>query len=1043
MTAPQADGAGRTSRELSPRGPVAALSGLAILLLVGLLIRLTFAYVVLPKSGFESDIGTFTAWALNLAEHGPGTFYATAGFADYPPGYLYVLWLVGSVGHLLAPLGHTDPVSATAALIKLPAIIADLVVGFVLYQLVRSWRAPRRDARQVALLAAGLYVLNPVSWYDSAIWGQTDAFGALITLLTVAALVRGNSEGASALAVVAALIKPQFGIVLLPLVGIVLLRRHLLRPDTSPRHPVLLPASLRSWFETEHGPWRLVSSAAAAMAVLLVLITPFSLDLISFLGQMQKTAAGYPYLSVNAYNPWALIGSGGRSGLAFGGGWSEDIIPLLGPIPAVAIGAVLLALGFAAGTVRAAWRDDRRTILIVGIFLALSFFMLPTRVHERYMFPIFGLLPLLAAVDRRWLWALVALSAAAFINFHGVLTTELYATPNLEHLPFGDLFRQPLGIVTSVVLHIAGFAFVAWQLRPAAAEERDPFGVRASTVAQPPEPAGAVAGAPVSATPAATPTATRGATPAMAASADTVASSSEPVDIDNEPSQEPIVDSLRRWFRQLVGYRSNRRDRSALLIGEPSGRLGRRDLLLVLAVFAAALLLRTYRLEVPYGMHFDEVYHARTGMEFLQDWQYDMPHGIYEYTHPHLAKYMMAWGIQVLGNNRVTDTRQLGIPVRAAAIEKRWSPFDNVNADNGDRVYVVGDTEVRAYALATKQQVATIPGSFLAIAVDDGGHTAYLASADGQISSFDTTQLDGVLPSAPVQVSLEPLTQLEGFAGEINRLTVASSRLIAVSSGGTVVSLDPETGTEQARTTYPEPKTVIGVSGRSVVVVNPDEVSDIPALAQELGDLIGRKPEDLQRVIEGAASSVPVAGFISKTSATELNKAIEADELTGVSVDSRNALAIGLSTGVVLVDAVSLKELAFVGTFAPVTGMALVERGLEQPTLFAAAGRDLVTVTLPSDDAARIGRYLRDAQRRPGRLLERGDYLCARPGSRPGRQLTDGLHRRTALRSSLGLCRRSTDDRAAGGGHGRPAGPAGRRPQRPAGFRHQRRDGHR
>ena len=64
----------------------------------------------------------------------------------------------------------------------------------------------------------------------------------------------------------------------------------------------------------------------------------------------------------------------------------------------------------------------------------------------------------------------------------------------------------------------------------------------------------------------------------------------------------------------------------------------------MLARLRRTLLLRTYRLEVPYGMHFDEVYHARTGMEFLQDWHYDMPHGIYEFTHPHLAKYAMALG---------------------------------------------------------------------------------------------------------------------------------------------------------------------------------------------------------------------------------------------------------------------------------------------------------------------------------------------------------------------------------------------------------------
>ena len=32
---------------------------------------------------------------------------------------------------------------------------------------------------------------------------------------------------------------------------------------------------------------------------------------------------------------------------------------------------------------------------------------------------------------------------------HGILTTPLYATANLESLPLGEFFREPLGIVTA------------------------------------------------------------------------------------------------------------------------------------------------------------------------------------------------------------------------------------------------------------------------------------------------------------------------------------------------------------------------------------------------------------------------------------------------------------------------------------------------------------------------------------------------------------------------------------------------------------------
>jgi hypothetical protein len=181
-------------------------------------------------------------------------------------------------------------------------------------------------------------------------------------LLTAWALIRGNSEGAAVLSVIAALIKPQFGVVALPLIGAVLLRRHVFRVGEMPRNRILLPEQLRGWFDYERGPWRLVSSAVAALFALIVILLPFGLDPIGFLQQMQQTAGGYPYLSVNAYNPWAMLGSAGNQPLAFGGGWSPDTVPLFGPIPGVIVGGALLLAGLlAAAAVAAAvvaWRNS-------------------------------------------------------------------------------------------------------------------------------------------------------------------------------------------------------------------------------------------------------------------------------------------------------------------------------------------------------------------------------------------------------------------------------------------------------------------------------------------------------------------------------------------------------------------------------------------------------------------------------------------------------------------------------------------------------------
>ena len=119
--------------------------------------------------------------------------------------------------------------------------------------------------------------------------------------------------------------------------------------------------------------------------------------------------------------------------------------------------------------------------------------------------------------------------------------------------------------------------------------------------------------------------------------------------------------------------------------------------------------LRGFRLAEPYDMYFDEVYHARTAMEFLQDWRYDDPHDIYEYTHPHLAKYAMAAGIELFGDHRVTGESALGVAVRSAALERRWSEGAQDTQRRGDRLYVATGDDVRVYDLETRVAIATIP----------------------------------------------------------------------------------------------------------------------------------------------------------------------------------------------------------------------------------------------------------------------------------------------------------------------------------------------
>ena len=247
------------------------------------------------------------------------------------------------------------------------------------------------------------------------IWGQVDSFGTVFLLLGMRELWRGRSERAAVLAVVAALIKPQLAI-LVPIVAVVAIRRALwpkggYGDEGEPRPARVLlgvpghrlaphPDHRRGGVPDRRRCCRRRSGSRSSGSR-----RPPPSSRAPLLRLVFSTAATYPYLSVNAYNWWALFPVDGQSVATAGGAlWMPDSpVPdaaawgAIGPIPAALVGAALL-LGTAAVV---AWvvarHPDRLTILVGVSVLALAFFAAPTRVHERYLFPFFGLAAILFA----------------------------------------------------------------------------------------------------------------------------------------------------------------------------------------------------------------------------------------------------------------------------------------------------------------------------------------------------------------------------------------------------------------------------------------------------------------------------------------------------------------------------------------------------------------------------------------------------------------------------------------------------------------------
>ena len=604
---------------------------------LGVLLRL----VVLRSPGFPSDVATFQAWAERLAEIGPTRFYEPGYFSDYPPAYLYVLWLLGALfdGELLR------------LAVKAMSIPADVAIALISAQLV--WRSAGRGS---AVLAAALWMLSPGPIFAGPYWGQVDAVGTVPLIFALIFAGRGRWATAGTLAGVAAMVKPQFGIGAL----------------------MVIAAAVIIWIRDAD--WRPATrSLLAAATTVLVLGLPFRAGPAELIDLVKSASATYPYTSLYAFNIWSIVGDF----------WKPDDAYVL-------TGGVLLIAGLLGSAALLWWRRDVPVFLAAGALAAMAFYFLPTRAHERYLFPAFALLLPLAAVRARLLWPYVALAISFALSLYFAFTryeqNDLRAPVWLEDTLFT---RNGQIAIALVMLGLA--AYLAWRLaRGDATLERDLD--RGGELV--PADAGVATG----------------------------------------PSPEPPG---ARW--QLPAM---------LALGGPPTR---RDLGVAFLVALVVLGTRGFRLDQPRDMYFDEVYHARTALEFLA--QRDP----YEWTHPHLAKEIMALGILAFGDDRVVGTEP-GIRTTAFAV-----------TNDGVRVYLTNGVLSLIDRGGARRDIGLLgDDAHTLIAVD--GHRIFAAGA-GKLSEWSVDPQPSNAPprAGPPSVTLPDGAVPSGLVAAGGRVVVSTS----------------------------------------------------------------------------------------------------------------------------------------------------------------------------------------------------------------------------------------------------------------------------
>ena len=314
----------------------------AVCAATGLLVRVITGYI-LP--GHSTDMGCFSSWADMLYHDGIGAFYESEQFTDYPPGYMYILTLLGYIKN-----SFTLNQGWINVLIKSPAIICDIITGFFIYKI-----ALKKFSKETAGIIGSIYIFNPAAIINCSAWGQVDSVYLIVVLASLFYLSKQKQLSAYIIFALAVAFKPQ-ALIFSP---VFMFDAFYFLYNSKQRSKSIAKIGL---------------SIVAALIFFVIIIIPFGID--NVLSQYIDTLSSYPYASVNAFNIWALIGMN----------WFE-LTPLITGIGYIFIVLICVFAGYVFFKIK-----DESKYYITAAFLCFATYMLSVKMHERYGFCVMAMM---------------------------------------------------------------------------------------------------------------------------------------------------------------------------------------------------------------------------------------------------------------------------------------------------------------------------------------------------------------------------------------------------------------------------------------------------------------------------------------------------------------------------------------------------------------------------------------------------------------------------------------------------------------------------
>lgn len=365
-------------------------NAIAILLIAGILLRL---WLAVGHLGYKSDIGCWVGWSQSAYSQGLDHFYTSGQYADYPPLYIYVLYLLGAIADFFK-------ITGSILLVKMPAIVCDCITALLVYSMASKQlgaqpglSAPGKSADKVIpILAFACIILNPAIMINSSAWGQIDIIYTLMAVLCIYLLMQKKIGFAIVLFVLALLLKVQ-SVLLAPVILYVIIDG--IRNRDTRRNTLV----------------QMFAGAAIAIGLGLLLIMPFGGGRpITWIFNQYGYGVNlivYQYITVNGFNLYGLFGLNWVSMKETFLGQPYLLWGIIGELSVLAYSAWLFIMN-----------HKGKNLFNILAFIVLGVYMFSNGMHDRYSFaaPVLLLFSWCFMRDKRIFYAAIITFAVVLAN---------------------------------------------------------------------------------------------------------------------------------------------------------------------------------------------------------------------------------------------------------------------------------------------------------------------------------------------------------------------------------------------------------------------------------------------------------------------------------------------------------------------------------------------------------------------------------------------------------------------------------------------------